>query len=174
MHQAFERTLTVTLLLLFALRISPSFGQDEHPLYISICEIEYNSDTRALELTFKLFTEDLELAVEEQGGGALRLGTANEKEGADDYISRYIRKNFGLEIETEPVGLQFLGKEVEMDVTWCYMEVQKVALPGTLSLSNSLFFELFNEQTNIVHVKVGKASKSLMLNSNERNGSVTF
>ncbi|MBT5873613.1 MAG: hypothetical protein HOH43_09355 [Candidatus Latescibacteria bacterium] len=174
MFNPYVRAVTVTLLFLFALRVSLSFGQEGHPLYISICEIEYNRDTRALEIAFKLFTEDVELAVEEQGGGALRLGTADEKEGADDYISRYIRNNVVLELETERVEMQFLGKEVEMDVTWCYMEVPSVTSPGTLTVTNSLFFDLYNEQTNIVHVKVGKDSKSLMLNSNERKGSVTF
>ena len=61
-----------------------------------------------------------------------------------------------------------------MDVTWCYVEVSSIQAIQTMTVSNTLMFELFDEQTNIVHIKANKKKKSLMLNINNREGMVTF
>ena len=162
------------ILLLLLCPVSISFGQQEHPLYISICEIEHNSDTAALEITFKIFTDDLETAMEEQGLGKLRLGTDREAEDSDDYIRRYIEKNVTIQVDEKEMSLGFLGKEVEMDVTWCYVEVAGISSISSMTVSNTLMFELYEEQTNIVHITARKKKKSLMLNTANREGTVTF
>ncbi|MEE2710011.1 MAG: DUF6702 family protein [Gemmatimonadota bacterium] len=162
------------MLMLLMLPATTSFGQQEHPLYISICEIEHNTDTAALELTFKIFTDDLETALEEQGVGKLRLGTDREMENADEYIRRYIEKNVVIQVDDRSVELGYVGKEVEMDVAWCYVEVQGVLSIKSMTVSNTLLFELFEEQTNIVHINANKKKKSLMLNIANREGTVEY
>ncbi len=162
------------ILMLLMLPATTSFGQQEHPLYISICEIEHNTHTAALELTFKIFTDDLETALEDQGVGKLRLGTDREMENADEYIRRYLEKNVVIQVDGGSVALGYLGKEVEMDVAWCYLEVQGVPSIQTMTVSNTLLFELFEEQTNIVHISANNKKQSLMLNIANREGTVEY
>ncbi len=134
-----------------------------HKFYVSICQIDFNSKTNSLEITFKIFTDDLENALEAQGTGKLYLGSERESQDADRFIFNYFVTNFNLKIENRPAQLKFLGKEVELDVTWCFIEVLDVEKITNITVTNSILIEQFEDQTNIVHVKVGDNQKSMLL-----------
>ncbi len=134
-----------------------------HKFYVSICQIDFNSQTNSLEITFKIFTDDLENTLEAQGTGKLYLGSERESEDADRFIFNYLKTHFDIIVENRPVQLNFLGKEVELDVTWCYIEVLDVKKIANITVTNSILIDQFEDQTNIVHVKVGENQKSLLL-----------
>ena len=135
-----------------------------HPFYISVCQIDYNSDADTLEMSFRIFIDDLELALESMGTGRLRLGTEQEAEKADEYIGRYLDRHIELEVNGLPVEAAFLGKEVDTDAIWCYLEIVDVTVLDSLSIKNTLLLETFEDQVNLVHVKANDQKKSLVFN----------
>lgn len=145
-----------------------------HPYYVTISQIDYNSSNESLEISMKMFTDDLENALNESGAGKLHLGEVDESEKADTYIGRYIAKQMEISVNGVPVKLSFLGKEVDMDVTWCYVEVLEVPTPQNMDISNRMFMEMFDTQVNIVHVNLGQKEKSALLNKGKSSANISF
>ncbi len=145
-----------------------------HPFYVSVCTIEHNAKTKALEITFKIFTEDLESVLEEHTKERLRLGSKEESANAERYIQNYLKRCVTLQVDGDTLAFSYVGKEIEVDETWCYVEIANVPSVSKLAIRNTLLMEKFEAQQNIVHVKVGGKQKSLVLWKDKREGSVTF
>ncbi len=159
------------LLIAFIISCLAAFS---HDFYVSICQIDYNPKTESLEITLKIFTDDLEKALETQGTGTLHLGTDKEPEEADDYISAYLQKNFRLILNGDTVAMEYLGKEVEIEATWCYIEIPYSSKVKTLQVRNHILMEIYDNQTNIVHVKSNGRQKSLLLSKSNPEDKVKF
>lgn len=145
-----------------------------HPFYVSVCQIDYNSDTNSLEITLKLFTDDLETALTGNDAEELYLGTGQEVENADSLISAYIAQHLSIDVEGKRQAWQYLGKEVDIEATWCYLEITEVPVFSEVKLGSRIFLEAFETQQNIIHVAVGKQKKSLLLDRGETSGILTF
>ncbi len=146
----------------------------DHPFYISVCQLDHNPDTGALELSFRLFMDDLELVLETMGAERLRLGTERESEKADIYIGRYLARHVVIETNGQRVNAAFIGKEVDSDAIWCYVEVENVPVLKTMTITNTLFLETFEDQVNLVHVNANGRKKSLVFNQQQITQTLNF
>ena len=145
-----------------------------HAIHMSLCEITYNADTHGLEMTFKLFTDDVEQALEAEGTGRLHLGEKNEQKEAGRYLARYLEKNFKIQVNNKWVVWKYIGKEVESDVLWLYAEGTEIPPLKTVSITNTILTQIFDDQSNMVHVKTGKQKRVLLLNQAKPSDSVEF
>ena len=145
-----------------------------HPFFISICQIHHNAEAKTLEMAVKIFADDLETALEAQGTKALRLGTSQEAPGADAAIAAYLDRQITIKVNGQELKGKFIGKELEMDVIWCYVEFPGVSDPRQIDISNRLLMEQFSTQTNIVHITVNHTRKSLLMQAGRTEDSVIF
>lgn len=159
--------------LLFFLLFIPLVGF-VHPFYFSLTQIDHNPQTESLEITLKLFTSDIEQALEAQGTGSLFLGEEKEAKEADRYIQTYLEQHLQLKVNGELKQYDFLGKEVELDVVWCYVEVLAVPELKELEIKNTLLIEFFEEQQNVVQIKVGNQKKSALLRKGASSETLVF
>ena len=156
------------------LMIGLVYATPPHPYYLSICQIYHNSESQSLEISLKIFSDDLERALEEQGTGRLYLSTDKEVEAADGYIGKYLNQHFKLAVGDQVLKQNYLGKEYEEDAVWCYIEVKDVPRLPQLRVTNNLLMEVYDSQTNIVHIKAGKQEKSILLTKAKQNDRVEF
>ena len=145
-----------------------------HQFYVTITQIDANAEAKSLEITVKIFTDDIEKTLEKETHEKLRLGSKRQNPRAGDLIFNYLRKNLKLQIDGKPAELDFVGFEVELDVTWCYLEVPKVPDPKKITIRNTILLDAFDAQTNIVHFKIGKEQKSLLLHKDKIKDLVEF
>jgi hypothetical protein len=145
-----------------------------HPFFISICQINHNARSKTLEMAVKIFTSDLETALEAQGSGSLNLGTPREAGGADEIIAAYLNREMEIKVNGQVAKGTFIGKEVEMDVIWCYMEYPNITDVREFDMTNRLLMEQFESQTNIVHITVNGVRKSMMMQAGRTHDSVLF
>ncbi len=145
-----------------------------HPFFVTICQIDHNPETLALEITFRFFTDDLERGLEDHAGTRLFLGTDRESEATDRHLIDYLTSQVDIATDAGPARLRYVGKEVELDLTYCYVEVPDVPVPSRVSITNRILLEQFESQTNIVHVTVGGTQKSLLLRSGHVSDAVEF
>lgn len=148
--------------------------QAAHPFYISVCQVDHNPDTGALEMSFRIFMDDLELALETMGTERLHLGTEREAEKADIYIGRYLARHVVIEINGRRVSAAFLGKEVDPDAIWCYVEVENIPVLESITMTNSLLLETFEDQVNLVHVNANGQKKSLVFDNQQVTQTLNF
>ncbi|MXZ73907.1 MAG: hypothetical protein F4207_02100 [Gemmatimonadetes bacterium] len=145
-----------------------------HPFYISVCQVDHNPDTGALEMSFRIFMDDLELALESMGTERLHLGTERETEKADLYIGRYLARHVVIEINGRRASIAFLGKEVDPDAIWCYVEVKNIPVLESMTMTNTLLLETYEDQVNLVHVSANGQKKSLLFSQQQVTQTLDF
>ena len=100
-----------------------------HKFYVSISEVNHNKETAAVEISMKIFTDDLEAALEEMTTQKLWIGDPERELAAtDSLLAIYFDKKLTISINEEEKEAIFIGKELEADVTWCYLEIQDLSL----------------------------------------------
>lgn len=117
----------------------------------------------SFEITCKLFTDDLEQAIGSTPSKPIRLGTDKETSEANSLIENYIKDHFKILYNGQPIFLSFVGKEAEADLTYCYLEFVQPENYATISIENTLLFELFPDQQNIVDLRANASSKTIIL-----------
>jgi len=130
-----------------------------HDFFISILTIRHATNTRTLDLTWRMTAHDIEHAL--ANVAELKLTSAHEHPKADSILNAYFHEHLTLKVNDRPVSWTWVGKELESESLYCYLQVEGVDSLGTLTVSNSLLQDLFYEQQNIVHLEEqGKATLS--------------
>ena len=145
-----------------------------HPLHLSISELELSTKNGNLEISHRVFIDDLEAALKERSGLTIDLSKPKDPALAQQLVGDYLLQHFRLQINGKAVQPQYLGYEIEDEAIWAYMEVPKVRKLSTLTVQNTLFFKRFTDQINIINVKVGDQLKSLRLDAKDPQGSLNF
>ncbi len=131
-----------------------------HEFHLSLTEINHNTEKKTLEIAIKLFTDDLVVGLNQPTSLQAKIGTAAEPPQVNELIESYIRKHFLLKVNGKEVAYTYLGKEKEIDATWCYVEVKNVAKVLALEVQNTLLIEAFDDQTNMVNLNINGRKKS--------------
>ncbi len=146
-----------------------------HKFYVSISEVNHNTETAALEISMKIFTDDLEAALEADTAEKLWIGDPDREVAAtDSLLAVYFDKKLIINVNEAERKVVFLGKELEADVTWCYLEIQDVPAVKSVSIDNRILMELFDDQKNLVHIYANGKEKSLFLRRGKTTGAVKY
>jgi hypothetical protein len=149
-------------------------GDIAHPLYISVTEINHNPKEKILEVSCKMFTNDLEAALEKLSSVHVDLSAGKDKAAGDKLIEAYVEKHLRMKLDGKPVVLHFVGSEKENDGTWSYFQVNEVPTLKRIDVVNELLYDSFNQQINIMHVTVGGQRRSTRLDYPEANAFFEF
>lgn len=125
-----------------------------HPFYVSATTIEQNVQAQQLELTVKIFIDELEKAL--PNGKELKIGTEKESGETAFLIESYLGKKLNLEVNGKPCQLKLLGKEVDKTdkfTVWCYLYTPAKKIKS-LKVTNEIFLDIIPTQTNITHLKL--------------------
>lgn len=143
-----------------------------HKFYVSVTNVLYSEKDRAFQITSRVFIDDLEAVLLERYGVDTDLATPGESAQADQYIEKYFRAKFVVELNGRPVEYVFLGKRYDLDVAICYLEIPQINLAeiSTMGLQNEVLTDLFEDQKNVVHVKWGGNKKSFVLIKGDNKG----
>ena len=129
-----------------------------HKFYVSLATIEHNAAEQSLEITMRLFADDLEQAVARETGKPLTHG----QPGFEAAVLAVVQRAFTVrQADGRPVTLTWVGLENKVDVTWVYVEAPKVPSTAGLTLRDTIFMDLFPDQVNMVHVKDARGRRAL-------------
>jgi len=145
-----------------------------HPFYVSVTEINHNAKEKTLEVSCKIFVDDMEDALKKNY--AVSVDLANEKQLAQNnrLIADYVVHHLSVTADGKSAKLQFVGFEKDKESVYCYFEVPNVATLKKIDLTNSLLQEMHQEQINIMHVVVNGARKSYKLDYPAKQASFKF
>ncbi len=145
-----------------------------HPYYVSICQVAFNPETHALEISLKTFADDLLLGLENAGHSNIFIGEERENPKTDAFIFDYLKSKLNFKVDGKPVTYNFVGKELEDGVVWTYLEIVNVQEFSQLEVSCTLLTEVLASQNNIIQVEKNKVIKNLLLNRNKTFGILSF
>ncbi|WP_224489632.1 DUF6702 family protein [Robertkochia flava] len=136
-----------------------------HKYYVSVSDITYSEDAGSIQIISRYFTDDLDQLLKARYGIKAGLMTDNELKEADFYIEKYLNDKFRLYINGELKSFRFLGKEYDTDLTKCYLEIPDIKGQQikSIRIENEVFFELFDDQQNIIHLDFPGKQKSFLL-----------
>ena len=150
-------------LILLAFLTIPILSFNLHKHYVSLTQIEFNEEKKAVQITMRCFLDDIEEAVESRTGEKLELASKNEHEKAASYLESYVKNKFNLSINGEEMEYNYLGKEYENNEVFFYLELENISNIKTISVQNSILLEAFEEQQNIVKLNINGIDKTLIL-----------
>ena len=143
-----------------------------HKFYVSVTNVNYAEKEDALQITTRIFIDDFEAVLLERYDIQTKLATDKESPIADEYIEKYLRTKLVFRLNNEVRAFDFLGKRYDNDVMICYLELNKVEYPmlKNLEIQNEILTDLFEEQQNVVHLKIKDKKKSFVLIKESNKG----
>ena len=154
--------------------IFPFFLSVAHKYYVSVTQIEYVKEKKSVQIITRIDVDDLELTLQERFDKSINLTAIDEKQTVDDYIKRYLKQKLEIKINTKEVAFKFIGKDYENDQVACYLEIVDVAEINTIEISNTVLFDLFPKQKNIVKSKINSKVNNLIFTKEDINQYLNF
>lgn len=145
-----------------------------HPFYISLTEIKYNAKAKSLEISQKIFWDDLEVALGEAYGTKVDFLKPGNKDKLESMVREYLLQHNDIIVNGQKVQLQYLGYEIEDEAAWFYLEAKKVPQPKKVEIRNRILLEHFDGQQNVINFYLDKKPKSLILLKGEEKGVLSF
>jgi hypothetical protein len=139
-------------------------GYPVHPIHISVTEINYSEKDKALQITSRLFIDDLELSIRAKRKEP-ELDIMEPQSGltTQQLVIEYLLEHFNAKLDGKPCKLKFLAVEKEDLSLVCYMEIENVKKIKTLEVFNDAIMATHQDQSNLVHVTFKSPVKSARL-----------
>ena len=148
--------------------------EKEHPLHVSTTEISFNTKEKSLEISCKLFTDDFEDALAKLYKVKTDLNKPAMHKAMDELIKKYLNTHLQFVVNGKTMEATYIGFEKDIEATNIYLEIDNVSSLQKLSLSNTILFEMFDDQMNILHVEKASVRKSVRANYPNKDLSVSF
>ena len=145
-----------------------------HAFHVAVTEIEYDGKSSQLEITHRIFIDDLEVALTEWSSEKIDILNPSDPAKLNELIGKYLSEKTSYILNEKEVEVKYLGSEREEAVMYCYQFVSDIKKVKSLKVSNTVLMETFDDQTNIVHVANNETNMSLKLSKNENSGEVSF
>ncbi|MEM5564079.1 DUF6702 family protein [Psychroserpens sp. AS72] len=163
-------SIKVTLLAI----IFPFFISVAHKYYVSVTQIEYVKEKKSVQIITRIDVDDLELTLQERFDKDINLTAIDEKSTVDDFIKTYLKQKLKIKINTKEVSFIFIGKDYENDQVACYLEIENVDAINTIEISNTVLFDLFPKQKNVVKTKINSKASNLIFTTEDKNQHLNF
>ena len=145
-----------------------------HPFHVSVCDMEHNEKSKSLEITHHIFLDDLEEALRKKYDPVLDIVNPSDESKRDEMLKEYILEHFTVFVNGKLQDGRYLGHEIENDAMYCYIEIEGVKRLKSISVSNNILMEIFDDQVNLVHIKVEGKIRSLKLDKREFSGMIDY
>lgn len=164
-------SLFATLLLSLNL-LTPTVGSPKHEFHTSLAEVEYNTKSRAFEVSLRVFTDDFEKGLSAISGKKEVLDKTNKH---DQLIMKYLQDKFYiLNKRGKKKAMTFIGKEFKVDAVWLYIEIPYRESLRKAKFNNSVLMEHFDDQVNIVNIIYKNKKESLLFRKSSTRQAITI
>ena len=122
----------------------------------------------------KIFTDDFEKALAQKFRTKVDLGKADMHQAMDSLIKKYLASAVQIKPSGKILQVNYLGYELDKEATYCYFEMANVPSLPKLDVVNTILYDLFDDQMNIIHVTSNGTRKSDKLNYPAKDLSFSF
>ena len=145
-----------------------------HVFYVSIARVKWNADDARLDISVRVFTDDLEEAIVAKGGPRLRLWTVQAHADRDRHVSEYLASRLAFRVNGVDRQLTYAGMEDALDATACLVQITGVDRVETIEVENRILIEMFDTQANVMRFEIGGEKKYVNLSKKTVTGTVRF
>lgn len=145
-----------------------------HPFYLGITHLKQNTKTQTLETSVKLFVNDLEETLRKLNSKPIDLINGTNKVELNKLLESYLKSHFKLKLNGKEMNFSYVGFEIEKDVAWIFVEYKQVKIIKTVEIENSLLYDHFKQQTNIVRLEANGSEQNNKLNYPDKSTKFIF
>ena len=146
-----------------------------HPLHVTVTEIEMDEKEKQLEITMRVFVDDLEKTMRDKlQQPALDIVKPSNGLTVDQMTRDYLKSHFKILLDNKAQEIKYLGHEMDGDAFVFYLEVTHVKRWKTMHVQNDSMTETFVDESNLVHVSVRGKIRSLRLTATTPVDKLTF
>ena len=141
---------------------------------MAIFKVNYAPEKKMLQITSRIFIDDLNLALEKKYGKKTNLGL--EKETVEDLnlLKKYFNENLIIKVNGQSKPVVFMSKDVEGDILISYCRVSDVAKLQSAEITNTVLTHWNSEQQNILHCTAFGEKKSLLFTASNKTEVLKF
>lgn len=137
-----------------------SFNLKKHPIYISVIDIKYDAKQSNLQISARMFTNDLETTLRKTSKKEIDILNPKNKAEVDSILFNYITQRLNITVNSKKTKFTYIGYEKEDESTWAYLEIKKVPLPKKMTIDTKLLYDFSPTEINIVQVDIKSVKKS--------------
>lgn len=160
--------------LFFILLLIPLFAFTTHKYYISLIKVEFKPENESVQITMRIFIDDLQKVINETNNISIELAVKDEAQNTNNLIRQYVKDHFKIEINSKNNAYQYLGKEYESDIVYLYLELKNIKKIKSIEISDTMLMEHFPEQKNIVKLNINNTKKTFFLTADENKDILSF
>lgn len=125
-----------------------SFGA--HKFYVSIYQVDFVPEKKRVEITARIFMDDLNLALEKEFKIKTTLGEKSETAQDVELLKKYLAKHLRVFIDGKEKQVAFLSKEIDNNVVIVYMKITDIKKFNSFKIHNNALLDLYPDQQNII------------------------
>lgn len=136
------------ILLSFIFLISPSLKA--HDFYFAFAEVEYNAQTKKMEVSLEMTAHDMEYVLRKKG---IQISNRIEDETKNNVFKKDFEKQLNQDFQLihsgTPIHLKLIGYEVLPNgLLYAYLESESVDISKELQVQFNLLMDYFPDQQN--------------------------
>ncbi|MBG6186264.1 DUF6702 family protein [Flavobacterium sp. CAN_S2] len=166
-----KKTILITFFGLLLLTLT-SFSV--HKFYVALYQVNYAPEKKMLQITTRIFVDDLNSAVGKKYSKKINLGAENESVNDVNFLKKYFSEKFYIKVNGQTKPILFLSKEMEGDVLICYFSVKEIQKINSLEIYNAVITEGNAEQQNIMHFNVSGVKNTLLFTESTSKGMLKY
>ncbi|MFK7971474.1 MAG: DUF6702 family protein [Bacteroidia bacterium] len=140
-----------------------------HPIHMSSASMLLNKETGGLEISMRVFSDDLESATRGDTFPPLNIGLENENPVTDSMLALYLGQSFIIQTDDVQVPVYFLGREQKEEVTWLYLVVPNFEMADDIAVYYGVLMDFHSDQKNTLYYTLKDERKvTLYMNSNRK------
>jgi hypothetical protein len=166
-----KKPVAIALLLLLCFGLVSTAS---HKFYVAIFQVKHVPEKKMIQITARIFTDDLNNALQKKYKQPFHLGEKEEAPEELALMKQYIADNFKVDVNRQRKPLVFISKEIENNVLVCYFKITDVPKIGDLSVTNTILFDFVTEQQNIIQITVGSEKENMLLTLDKPQETMKF
>ena len=147
---------------------------NHHPIFVSVTTIDHNMANKTLEVSCKIFTDDLETTLRKKYNKKVDLLDVTLNEAMKPMVNDYIKMHLVITADGKLANMQFIGFEQQEEGIISYFEVKDVATVKKIEVMDNILYDEKPQQMEIIHVTVKGQRKSSRLDNPEEKVSFLF
>ncbi len=165
-----KKIVALCLLLLCSLTYA-----NDHKFYVAMFMVEQNKQYKELEITSRIFIDDLEKAIKKRYDVHLNLNSKKQHPEAKKYIAGYLENKLKVSFLKTTPSTKLLDFGFENDVLIAYLKVPYGEINiSSITITNNVLTEIYSDQQNIMHITVNAKKSSILFTQNNPTTTLTY
>ncbi len=143
--------------------ILSSFLAFFHPFFVSVIDMKHNVKEKTIEISTKVFVDDLEAVLKKNYHTTFDLATSTSKPETNAVVAKYLQSKLQLTVNDKRQTIKYIGYEIQKESVWIYAEVDDIVSLKKINISCNLLYDYQDKQMNIFNVKANGSEKNYKL-----------